>query len=120
MVNLNQDDVKITGVPYLDNRDKGKISKIWHESTSQQIDRKNRQHLIKNFVAAIIDDNLDRFDETTRRLQREFKQNMERLANIRHHGSNTNIRMPDLPPPLTNAPALEKDDDNAGPRSLWG
>ena len=122
MANMNADDVNIEGVAHLSHREKGKISKIWFESTSQQIDRKNRQDLIKNFVAAIVDDNLDRFDKVTKRLQKEYKENMERLANARQpmHSRNHNIRIQDIPPPLTAAPVLEREEEHTGPRSLWG
>eukprot|EP00486_Rosalina_sp_Unknown_P004597 CAMPEP_0201574886 /NCGR_PEP_ID=MMETSP0190_2-20130828/19669_1 /ASSEMBLY_ACC=CAM_ASM_000263 /TAXON_ID=37353 /ORGANISM="Rosalina sp." /LENGTH=295 /DNA_ID=CAMNT_0048003769 /DNA_START=917 /DNA_END=1801 /DNA_ORIENTATION=+ len=130
MADIHEDDINISGVPYLSQRAKGKISKIWYESTSQQIDRKNRRDLIKNFVSAIVDENLDRFDQVTKRLQKDFKENMERLANARHiphhggggRGNHNNMRnmRNDMPPPLvTTAPVLEKEEESTGPRSLW-
>lgn len=126
MADIHQDDVYAEGIAHLSQREKGKISKIWVESTSQQIDRKNRRDLIKNFVSAIVDGNLDRFDKVTKRLQREYKENLERMAMARHHGPHAgrqslrHLRQ-DIPPPLTStAPVLQKEAEHSGPRSLWG
>eukprot|EP00484_Ammonia_sp_Unknown_P029232 CAMPEP_0197025526 /NCGR_PEP_ID=MMETSP1384-20130603/5828_1 /TAXON_ID=29189 /ORGANISM="Ammonia sp." /LENGTH=591 /DNA_ID=CAMNT_0042454063 /DNA_START=40 /DNA_END=1815 /DNA_ORIENTATION=+ len=112
-----EDMIRIEGVPFLTQMDKRKISKIWLESTSFQIDRKNRQELIKNFVSSVVSENLDRFDSTTKRLQTEYRQNMERLAN---RSSTANSRhVPSLPPPLIQQPDTSNVAPDSGPRSLW-
>jgi len=112
---INIVDVECIGIPYLKQKEKRKISKIWNESKSFPIDRKNRQNLIKNFVASIVDDNLDKFDKTTKRLQREYKQNMERMSN----NNNRNINRNNLPPPLIEEHLNDDNVQNSGPRSLW-
>ena len=125
-------DVEVLGVPFLSQSEKRKISKVWHESKAKGIDRKNQRNLIKHFVSAIVDDDLDKFDKTTKRLQREYMVNLQRMAaqepprNV--HGQLINQpvhhRVPrvvpqDLPPPLDDEAMNDDIDFGDGPRSLW-
>jgi len=73
-------EVDVIGVAYLSASAKRKISKVWHESKATRIDKENSINLIKNFVSAIVNDELDRFDETTKRLQRKYATDMEIIA----------------------------------------
>merc|ERR1719336_3668815 len=49
------------------------LTKIWNEANEHPIDRENQRNLVKHFVSSVMSDNLQKFDQTTKRLQRRYK-----------------------------------------------
>merc|ERR1712013_507286 len=73
-------DVEIAGVPSLCEAEKRRLEVVWVQAKAKAMDRKNRQSLMHNLVASLVDDTVDKFDATTKRLQKDYQANMERLA----------------------------------------
>jgi len=126
-VDVNADDVKVVGVAFLTQSEKRKISKVWHEAKATRIDKENGLNLIKNFVSAIVDDRLDRFDETTKRLQRNYKTEMERIAANNQRDArlaqSSHVPRHDLlpiPPQQLLVPEeVMETETRTGPKSMW-
>merc|ERR1712154_120121 len=57
----------------LESEEEKKLTKIWEEANESQIDRVNQRDLVKHFVASMFSGDLDKFDKTTKRLQRRYK-----------------------------------------------
>eukprot|EP00485_Elphidium_margaritaceum_P012704 CAMPEP_0202706600 /NCGR_PEP_ID=MMETSP1385-20130828/18994_1 /ASSEMBLY_ACC=CAM_ASM_000861 /TAXON_ID=933848 /ORGANISM="Elphidium margaritaceum" /LENGTH=577 /DNA_ID=CAMNT_0049365111 /DNA_START=104 /DNA_END=1837 /DNA_ORIENTATION=+ len=112
----------LPGIPELSDAERARIDEVWTESTRFQIDRKNRQALIKNFVSAVVCEHLDRFKNTTKRLQIEYKQNLQRLVHKTHR---TEIH--ELPPALAQTADGQQQqpqeqavqNDASAPKSIW-
>merc|ERR1712173_477882 len=92
------------------------ITKIWNEANEHPIDRENQRDLVKHFVASVMSDNLQKFDQTTKRLQRRYKKMSESgTQNAQKYEPNG------LQAVLGNDDALPQQEEaqNAGPRSMW-
>ena len=96
-------------------KEKDKMTKIWNEANESQIDRINQRDLVKHFVASMLSDNLDKFDQTTKRLQRRYRALSESGAVEQQSGD-----LIELPPMLGNDEYSKQEQaKNDGPRSMW-
>merc|ERR1712087_544978 len=73
-------DVKVKGVPSVSVVEKRRLCVVWAQAKAKAMDRKNRARLMHNLVASVVDDTVDKYDATTKRLQKDYQANMERLA----------------------------------------
>merc|ERR1712154_97384 len=105
-------EVECVGIAHLSQSEKEKISKVWNDATLKRVNNENQRDLVKHFISSIIDDRLDKFDKTTKRLQRQFEQ--------KDNPQNLNRNNPqNIPPPLTEEVSKEDITKNSAPRSLW-
>merc|ERR1712228_1084600 len=82
------------------------ITQIWNEANESQIDRINQRDLVKHFVASMFGGDLQKFDQTTKRLQKRYKalSQSDELNEEQEDEQNNND-------------VIDNDDD--GPRSMW-
>jgi len=94
------------------------IAKIWNEATEKKIDRECERDLMRHFVSSVMGDNLEKFDETTKKLQIRYEQ-MEKAGNNKKTPGNDDD-MSELPPMLGDEDDLQTvEGQDDGPRSMW-
>merc|ERR1712048_984227 len=91
------------------------LTKIWNEANEHPIDRENQRDLVKHFVSSVMSDNLQKFDQTTKRLQRRYKK-----MSASSTQNTTKYEPNEMPPMLGDDEVLQqKETQNDGPRSMW-